>query len=210
MKLIDLSLEMKHGSLSYPGTSAGIVLERLPFEVPGGTLTQLTHFDPHCGTHSDAPLHFIPHSDDAASVQLQLPEIRLVSSELNPVPANVLDRVKLMKGTAVLFSTGWEDNAGTASFFKDYPVLSPGLAEALVAREVAVVGLDSPSPDPPDSDYPAHRMLLSAGIPILEGLVNLPALIPHLQAGQTVRLAAFPLRIQSLEGSPVRAVAIVT
>jgi kynurenine formamidase len=84
------------------------------------------------------------------------------------------------------------------------------LAQALVAHDVAIVGLDSSSADPAVSDYPAHRILLAAGIPILEGLVNLPALIPHLQAGHTVRLAAFPLRIQGLEGSPVRAVAIVT
>lgn len=210
MKLVDLSLELKHGSLSYPGTSTGIVLQSVSFEAQGGTLSKFAHLDPHSGTHFDAPLHFIPHSTDVASAPLQLPEILLVSSDTSPIPEDALDTVESAKGKAVLFSTGWEEHAGTARFFEGYPVLSPRLAQVLVEQEVAIVGLDSPSPDPATGGYPAHRTLLSAGIPILEGLVNLPELIPHLQAEKTVCLAAFPLRIQGLEGSPVRAVAIIT
>jgi arylformamidase len=210
MKLIDLSLPMNDASLSYPGSELGIVLERIPFNSPGGTLSRFVHLDPHCGTHFDAPLHFIADSDDVASVPLMLPELVVVPSSLNPIPADVLRDIPELKAKAVLFSTGWEQYAGTAEFFVDYPVLSPALAQELVAQGVAIVGLDSSSVDPTVSDYPAHRILLAAGIPILEGLVNLPALIPHLRAGHTVRLAAFPLRIQDLEGSPVRAVAIVT
>ena len=209
MKLIDLTQELKHGSLSYPGTAAGVVLERIPFEFPGSTLSRLVHLDPHCGTHFDAPLHFIPGSADVASTPLVLPELVVFSSTTNPIPADVLKDIPSLEGKAVLFSTGWERHAGTAEFFKDYSVISPQLAKELVSRNVAIVGLDSSSADPMISDYSAHRTLLSAGIPILEGLVNLRTLIPYLEAGHTIHLAAFPLRIQGLEGSPVRAVALI-
>jgi len=114
-----------------------------------------------------------------------------------------------LEGKAVLFSTGWEKGAGTKEFFEGFPVLSGALAERLVTQKVALVGLDSPSVDATSGDYPVHRILLSAGIPIVEGLVNLTALIPHIETGSCVRLAAFPLRIRGLEGSPVRAVAII-
>jgi kynurenine formamidase len=63
--------------------------------------------------------------------------------------------------------------------------------------------------DEADSSFSVHRTLLAAGIPILEGLVNLPALIGVTKNGGKALLAAFPLRIQGLEGSPVRAVALV-
>ncbi|MBU1049441.1 cyclase family protein, partial [Candidatus Bipolaricaulota bacterium] len=145
MKLIDLSLPVNDASLSYPGTSTGIALERIPFSIPGGTLSRFTHLDPHCGTHLDAPLHFIQEGTDVASVPLVLPELVVFYTTANPIPADLLDGSPGLVGKAVLFSTGWEKHAGTKGFFEGYPTLSSQLAEALVARGVALVGLDSPS-----------------------------------------------------------------
>ena len=209
MQIIDLSLEMKDGSLSYPGTASGLALERVDMSFPGSTLSRFAHLDPHCGTHLDAPLHFVSHANDVASQPLALPELVIISSILNPIPADVLIGQLSLAGKAVLFLTGWEKKTGTAAFFEGFPSLSPELAKQLVSQGVALVGLDSPSVDPADStDYPAHRALLSAGIPIAEGLVNLPSLLPVLERGEHLYFAAFPLRIRGLEGSPVRAVAI--
>ncbi len=209
MQLVDLSLATHHGSLSYPGTSSGIEIERISLDSPDGTLSRLTHFDPHCGTHYDAPLHFASESDDVSSVPLVLPDIIVICCSENPIPRHVLDGLNNLEGKAVLFSTGWERLAGTKAYFSGFPALSPELAEALVAHRVALVGLDSPSVDAQGTDYPAHKALLGAGIPILEGLVNLCALGPLFTAGKRIQLAAFPLRIVALEASPVRAVAIV-
>lgn len=210
MKLIDLSLEMKHGSLSYPGTAPGIALERIDIGFPGSTVSRLTQFDAHCGTHLDAPLHFVPDADDVATHPLILPELVVISSSLDPIPADVLDGQSSLEGKAILFSTGWEKHAGTVAFFTGFPSLSPALAERLVSQHVALVGLDSPSVDAATSaDYPVHRLLLSAGISIVEGLISLPALVPSLESGRRMYFAAFPLRIQGLEGSPVRAIAVL-
>ncbi len=64
MQIIDLSLEIKDGSLSYPGTASGIALERIDIGFPGSTVSRFTYFDAHCGTHLDAPLHFVPGADE--------------------------------------------------------------------------------------------------------------------------------------------------
>jgi len=209
MQIIDLSFEMKDGSLAYPGTAPGLVLERMDNEFPDCTVSRFTLLDAHCGTHFDAPLHYVPKADDVATTPLVLPEIVLISSCESTLSPIVLKDHPSLEGKAVLFSTGWEKGAGTKEFFEGFPVLSEALAEQLVTQKVALVGLDSPSVDTASGDYPVHRTLLAAGIPIAEGLVNLPSLIPHIESGRCVRLAAFPLRIQGLEGSPVRAVAII-
>jgi len=209
MQIIDLSLEMRDGSLTYPGAAAGLVLERMDIEFPGSTVSRFALLDAHCGTHFDAPLHFIPQADDVATTPLVLPEIVVISSELSPISPDVLSGHPSLEGKAVLFSTGWERSAGTKEFFEGFPILSRPLVEKIVAQNVALVGVDSPSVDAASGDYPAHRILLSAGIPIVEGLVNLKALISHIESGSCVRLAAFPLRIRDLDGSPVRAVAII-
>ena len=209
MQIIDLSLEMKDGSLAYPGTAPGLVLERMDIEFPDCTVSRFTLLDAHCGTHFDAPLHFVPKADDVATTPLVLPEIIVISSRLSPIPSDVLSGHPALEGKAILFLTGCEQHAGTREFFEGFPVLSEALGKRLVDQDIALVGLDSPSVDAASGDYPVHRALLSAGIPIVEGLVNLASLIPHIASGSCVRLAAFPLRIRGLEGSPVRAVAII-
>jgi kynurenine formamidase len=51
---------------------------------------------------------------------------------------------------------------------------------------------------------PSHRILLGAGIPIVEGLCNLSEL-PDTPG--IVWFAAFAMKLEGVDGSPVRAVA---
>jgi len=209
-EFVDLTQMLDEGSLSYPGTMSGIALERVDSGIPEVTLTHLAHLDMHCGTHLDAPLHFIPTGCDVTAIPLGLPEIVLVRSQERQIPLQSLRGLPSLRGKAVLFTTGWEQHAGTASYFSGFPSLCPELAAALVDRGASVVGIDSPSVDPASGPFAAHRLLLGGGIPILEGLVQLEVLSERLAAGRTARLIAFPLRIRSLDGSPVRAVAWLT
>jgi len=71
------------------------------------------------------------------------------------------------------------------------------------------VGLDFPSADAAGGDYPAHRLLLKEGIPLVGGLINLKHLANVLNTGILAHLVAFPLRIEDHEGSLVRAVALI-
>ena len=69
------------------------------------------------------------------------------------------------------------------------------------------MGLDTPSADGPRAiaaGFASHKLLLDAGIPIFEALVNLRRLI-----GRRFFFIGLPLGIDQGEASPVRAIALL-
>lgn len=68
------------------------------------------------------------------------------------------------------------------------------------------VGMDTISADPADAaDLPVHNILLGAGMVLVKNLTNLEA-VP----APSFLFAGFPLKIRDADGSPVRAVAIIS
>lgn len=205
--LIDLTRPMTERGLSYPGDRPGIVTARRDPADPSTPIAGLSHLDLHVGTHMDAPLHFIPGAPDIASTPIAVLRAILLRTRERAIPARILPATPI-EGCAVLFDTGWSVGPESRAYFENFPHLSPELARALVSRGAALVGIDTPSADAPDAapDYPAHRILLGAGIPIVEGLSNLGQL-PDGPGGFS--FAAFPLKIEGADGAPARAVAFL-
>jgi kynurenine 3-monooxygenase len=84
---------------------------------------------------------------------------------------------------------------------QDFGALSVELVEALAARGVITIGIDTPSVDLQDSkDLPAHHAILRHDIAILEGL-DLSAVEPG-----EYDLMALPLKLIGFDASPIRAV----
>ena len=206
--IVDLTQRITRQSLSYPGDQVGVAATTLDVGDPEVRVTHLTHLDMHLGTHMDAPLHFFPGAPDIASLGILLRPAVVVRTRERTIPASLLPTDPL-DGRAVLFDTGWTANLESPAYYEGYPHLSAELAEALVSRGVALVGIDTPSADAinPATHYPAHRALLGAGIPIVEGLCNL-AQLP--EGPDAFRFACFPLKLEGAEGSPVRAVALLS
>jgi arylformamidase len=101
--------------------------------------------------------------------------------------------------TRVLFATG--SYPDPTSFNEDFVALSPEAVDALGARGVGLVGIDTPSVDLFDSkDLPAHQACLRHDMAILEGLV-----LDRVPDG-VYELIALPLKLQGFDASPVRAV----
>ena len=208
MELIDLTRTMHHGMEAYPGDVTGMAVEHLAeFTTDGYALSRFTLLHAHCGTHFDSPRHFIEHGADVSAVPLVFPAITLVTATAREIGPDVFSAISDLSGRAVLIHTGWDAEIGTPRYYRDYPYITPAAARFLMEHGIALLGLDTPSPDPPDSpDYPVHHILLGAGIPIVEGLVNLD----RLTAENDARLIAFPLKVDGIEATPIRAVAIVT
>lgn len=90
----------------------------------------------------------------------------------------------------------------------DHPYLSPEAARWLVDRRVRVVGVDTPTPDMDvrrrghPLDLPVHRVLLEAGVLIIENLSE------QLRdaCGRVLTVHAWPLSIPGSDSSPVRVV----
>jgi kynurenine formamidase len=75
----------------------------------------------------------------------------------------------------------------------------------LVQRHVAAVGIDGPSIDAGVAhDFPAHRNLLGAHIPLLENLTLL-----HTLPVRGAFVIALPMKIAFGTGAPTRVVAIL-
>lgn len=163
----------------------------------------------HCGTHMDAPFHFVqngrtmdrvvldrcigpallvrwPHAVHGATIE---------ASHLAPLEP------QLRAIRRVVFNTAWHHRWGAANYFTEHPVISGAAARLLVDCGVQLVGVDTPSVDRPPFD--AHLALLGNDVLIVENLTNLDA-IPT----DVFELVALPLAIVGRDGSPVRAVAI--
>jgi kynurenine formamidase len=207
IRVIDLSQEMADGMETYPGDALGVRLEH-PAHMPqdGYNLSCFTHLACHCGTHIDSPLHFIEHGADLTEIPLRVLPAVIVDTKANPIDFEVFKGLGLLTDRAVLIRTGWDAHLGRPDYYRAAPFLTPEGAEFLAESGIALLGLDSPSPDPFNStDYPVHHILLGAGIPIVEGLVRLEEAIAE---GGTPYFLAFPLRVKGVEGSPVRAAAV--
>ena len=86
----------------------------------------------------------------------------------------------------------------------DCPHLTADAADALVAANVALAGIDSLNlDDPADPARPAHQHLLGNDIPVIEHLTHLGA-VPDSGA----RLTALPAPVRAMATVPVRAVAV--
>jgi arylformamidase len=159
----------------------------------------------HTGTHVDAPLHFLEGGPSVA----QIPPDALVGParvigvrDRKAIRARELEPYRFRRGERVLFRTrGARRRWATPEFCADYVYLAPDAAALLVERGVRAVGIDYLSIGAPGEEgYEVHRVLLRAGIWIVEGL-DLSAVAPG-----RYELICLPLRVPGADGTPARAV----
>lgn len=207
MRIIDLTLPITN---EMPGVEI-TVAKRLDAE--GWNATTLKLYS-HCGTHMDAPKHFLPGGD--ALEQLELSVLVGPAQVVNLAPANPkqlltvadMDSVEALvtPGSRLLFRTDWHKRYGTAAYRHELPRISLELAEWLVARQVALIGVEPPSVadvNNMDELTRVHQTLFRGKVVIVEGLAHLDRL-----SSDVVEFIALPLKVIGGDGSPVRAIAI--
>jgi arylformamidase len=214
-RLVDLSHRISDGMVTYPGLPTPIIGTHLTREAAGeiygpgitfhiGLITMCTN----TGTYLDVPFHRYADGHDLADLPLE----RVASR-----PAVCLDRrgqttieltaddLEGLAGHAVLVRTDHSRHFGTERYAHDHPHLSGASAEALVAADVACVGIDSLNIDGTSSGArPVHSILLAADVPIVEHLTDLGELPA---AGFT--FTAVPPKIEGAGTFTVRAYAVV-
>jgi len=214
MRIVDLSMEL-HPHLqvfsAYPNMA---VLSWARHEVQGFA-AEVIYLATHTGTHVDAPYHFAPdglHIDDVSLDRLVGEAVLIDLGEKQPlsiISAAELKacskEVQLERGHIVIIKTGWSRMAGRLEYLTMNPGLSSDAAEYLIELGAASVGLDTPNLDQAQAeDYPAHKLLLSKGVPIIENLTNLEMI-----GASKFMFVGAPLKIRGASGSPIRAIAIV-
>ena len=167
----------------------------------------------HSGTHADAPLHF--EASDQTIDEMPLTAFMgkaWVADIVNAQPRQWLVPDDLGEAAnsievndCLLLRTGWSHHLESTSVYRDgLPRISDELAEWLVEKKVKLIGTDAPSVadvnDLEEVDR-IHKILLGAGITIVEGLCNLERL------DRAVFFMALPLKLAKDDGAPVRALA---
>lgn len=187
-----------------PGFSSRSHLALADGDVANATELRL---DAHCGTHVDAPRHFV--AGGATIDEVGLAELvgRAWVADVTghrAIDADVLEACDIPAGTRrLLLATDNASRPGMdrAPFQEDYVALTPAAAAWIVRRpEIRLVGIDYLSiqryADPPD----VHEILLGAGVLVLEGL-DLRGATPG-----PWTLMCLPLRVTGVEAAPARAV----
>ena len=192
-KIIDVTVPLS----AAPATVAGDPPIRIshPHRIRSGHPYNTTRLvlGSHAGTHVDAPAHFL---DGAATVD-ELP-LEILLGKCRVVELAGQDRIERAELAALDLR---DDLRLLLRTRKDTSHLSPDAASYLVQAGLKLVGIDSPSVDPPDSaDYPAHHVLLRAGVVIVERLD-----LQDAEAGE-YDLFCLPLRLAAGDGAPARVV----
>ncbi len=211
MRIIDLSWPVAPGMPMFPGDPP-VTLAPMGELKTHGHVSHLAGLPTHSGTHMDAPMHVLAGGAGLADLPLARfigPGVVLdVRGRAGPAveAADIEPHLPWLRAEApafVLLLTGDEARWGQPGYYTLGAHLSVAAAELLVGLSLSGVGLDAASADPHGSrELPAHRMLLSAGVVLVEnlrGLAQLPA------AGFEFLCLPF----LGLDGSPVRAAALV-
>ena len=219
-KLIDLSVAVNANTLSPPSTNLRV--EITPHRRgPGFWQVSSVNQGLHTGAHIDSPLHVFKDGITTAEISLEQVVGEALVVDLSFVGANhkvTIDDLKrggadgVKQGDIVLLRTDWTDKmyGKWPDYFTQSPYCPPETAEWLVAKGPKNIGFDffeeycARLPDFSSEDFPMHRVILGAGVVIMEGLTNLGAL-----PARRVDFAAPFYKIAGTEGAPARFFAAV-
>ena len=209
--IIDLTHTIMPGMPMYPGSEA-------PSLTPTGTLTRngfretRISLASHTGTHMDAPSHMLRQGcnlEVLPASQFCGRAVVLDVSGLPPRSVITADFLRerncaLRSADFALFYTGWEKKWGTGAYYDDeFPVPDEEAAKYLVSCGLKGVGTDALSVDTlRDSEFLAHRALLSGGLVIIESLC-----LKKVVGRKDLMFFALPLKFENADGAPVRAIA---
>ncbi len=204
MTLYDISLTISEDLPVWPGDPK-IELTKIS-QIKDGEMANVTHLSAgvHIGTHVDAPDHFLGNGQTVENlpVELLVGEATVVEIPVEgQISAADLQTAAIPEGTtrlliktanSLLWAQDWKE------FKEDFIALQADAAAYLVNRGVRVVGVDYLSVAPYADSAPTHKILLEAGVLIIEGL-NLSGI----KAGEYT-LMCLPLKIKGSDGAPAR------
>lgn len=221
--IVDLSPTVPHGFKGPPSTDLGVQLEVRT--KPGYWQSAQAALSCHTGTHVESALHVLEDGEPIDAVALDRVIGTAVVLDLTPVEEREIIGVAALERALeklqaageearpddiLLLRSDWAQRAiGTPEYFGRSPALDERAAEWLVARAPRCIGCDffeEPAARDPGwepAEFVVHRRILEAGIPLVEGLVNLAALPPRCEF-----FAPF-YKLGGIEAAPARAFARV-
>lgn len=171
------------------------------------------------GTHMDAPSHCIPGAATVEQMPLDTLIAPLVVIDVHEkMTANykisdndiILFENKygqIQENSFIAFYTGWSQHWSNPTQYHNnhlFPSISESVANILVSRNVAGIGIDTLSPDVPASGFPVHKIILGADKYIVENIANLEKM-PVIGA----YVLTLPIKGSGLTEAPVRMIGLI-
>ena len=209
----DLSQVLENDMPVYPGSKPAVVIQESYFTREGFNELSL-QISTHSGTHVDCGYHMVASGSDTLTTSVDrffgsgmVIDCRHIATDRIITREHLNQHERLIRGSEfILLHTGWSQFWSHTRYYHGFPVMSPDAAKYLTGFKLKGIGCDAIGFDPVEStDFPVHNIILSAGMILVENLVNLDSLP---ESG--FMFSCFPLRIKDGDGSPVRAVGIVT
>lgn len=216
-RIIDLTYPIHEGMTTFPTHWHPVVeVTQLGRHGIENRETRKLVLGTHTGTHCDAPRHFIPGGATLDDVPLEtfMGPARVLdfSSAQASQEIGIKDLERLLgdqRPERIVLRFDWDRYWGRMAYYTDHPYLSMQAAKWLVDRGVRLLAMDTAQPDNPENgrgtknDSPNHKILLGAGVILVEYLCNLQQLTQP-----EVELIVLPLKVQGGDGAPVRCVAV--
>lgn len=215
--MIDLTHTLTDGIPLWHGTIDKLLTDAITFDECTTTTTfhaqRINNMPCGTGTHLDAPAHCIKNGWTIDQIPLsylkntyRLFNIKKLDNEYT-ITLEMLyeyERVhgELKKNEWLIINTGWSQRWPDADLYANgyhFPHLSVPASKYLASKNLAGVGIDTLSVDTGLEDFPAHHILLSNNVLVLENLNTAGSL---LSATGTIMIA--PLLVQDATESPCR------
>lgn len=205
MRIIDISLEIKEGMITYPKNISPSIRQykSIPKNKTNESIIKIAS---HTGTHIDSHRH-IKNSGktvDKYALDNFYGSCRVLdlTKAGREIKSEHLKKHKIKKGEIILLKTE-NSKKGYSKFRKNFAFISDEAAEYLASRKIKLIGFDYLSVvefhSKPKSK--THHIFLKNNILIFEGLD-----LRKVKAGKYT-FAGFPLKIKC-DGAPARAVLI--
>jgi arylformamidase len=202
---IDISVPLRSGMVHWPGDPE-VRIERTSSMERGDSLNlSAMSMSLHTGTHMDAPLHFLagaPGLDRMPLTATVGPARVLEFPGLASIDPRQLATRAIRPRERILLKTANSRRCwATDEFVANYVYVTPEGAQYLAERGIQALGIDYLSIGAPTAQGNlTHRILLGAGIWIIEGL-DLSAVQPG-----DYELICLPLKVLDGDGAPARAI----
>jgi kynurenine formamidase len=225
LKIVDLSRELYHRAIQYPGQPTIIhgvwkTHAEAAAETNFGHGNSVMYFTmpDHGGTHIDAPRHFGPEGTPINEYPLEnciVPGICIDLRHIAPKAEITVDDLKaavdkaghpIPKGGTVLLCTGHHQRTyPNPAYSTDNPGVNVPATEWLAEQGIVHFGIDSMRPGPIGKvNALVHKACLELNITHMESLCNLEVLLGE----GPFRFIGLPLKWRGGTGSPIRAVAV--
>lgn len=202
MKIYDATLPIEEGMIAFPGDPPFRMMPLSDMRDGGLFSLSLLSMGTHTGTHIDSPKHYLEGGAGVEALPLDVlvgPGVVLDLRGRPSIDEEALAQSSIGHHKRVLLKTDSGPHLVGGFFREDYVHLTEGGARYLVHLGVSLVGIDSLSVECyQNMGGPVHRLLLGAGMVIVEGaqLLEVPP--------GPYEILCLPLRIQGADGSPAR------